>query len=86
MAGRRSRWFLNCPSGNALPSRRMGVFFPDSETLQLLDEKTCLIRTVAKLEGHSLYFGMTISPDSEHLVFSEETILHVDVMLVEGFR
>jgi Tol biopolymer transport system component len=61
-------------------------FFPDSQTLQLLDEKTGLIRTVAKLEGHSLYFGMTISPDSEHLVFSEETILHEDVMLVEGFR
>ncbi len=61
-------------------------FFPDKQTLQLLDEKTGLIRTVAKLEGHSVYYGMTMSPDSEHLVFSEETILHVDVMMVEGFR
>ena len=61
-------------------------FFPDTQTLQSLDEKTGLIRTVTKLEGHSVNFGMTISPDSERLVFSEETILHVDVMLVEGFR
>jgi Tol biopolymer transport system component len=61
-------------------------FFPDTQTLQLLDEKTGQIRTVAKLEGHSVYAGMTISPDSEHLLFSEETILYADVMLVEGFR
>ena len=61
-------------------------FFPDMQTLQLLDEKTGLIRNVAKLEGHSVYAGITMSPDSEHLVFSEETIHHVDVMLVEGFR
>jgi hypothetical protein len=61
-------------------------FFPDTQTLQLLDEKTGMIRTVAKLEGHSLSFGITMSPDCGQLVFSEETILHVDVMLVEGFR
>jgi hypothetical protein len=86
-AGRRSRWFLNCPSGNALRSGRPGcISSPITRPLQLLDEKTGSIRTVAKLQGHSVYFGMSISPDSEHLVFSEETVLHVDVMLVEGFR
>ncbi len=61
-------------------------FFSDAKTLQLLDETTGLIRTVARLEGHSAMNGITVSPDSAYLVFSERSSLRNDLMLVEGFR
>jgi Tol biopolymer transport system component len=65
-----------------------GVYFlSDSKTLQLLDERTGLIRTVAHLEGHSVYAAITVSPDSAYLVFNELRDYHrSDLMLVEGFR
>jgi hypothetical protein len=64
-----------------------GVYFlSDAKTLQLLDEKTGLIRTVARLEGHTAQSGITVSPDSAYLVFSEQSSLRTDLMLVEGFR
>lgn len=61
-------------------------FFSDLKTLQLLDEKTGEIRTVARLEGHSATQGITVSPDSTYLVFTELSNPHQDLMLVEGFR
>ena len=61
-------------------------FFSDAKTLQLLDEKTGEIRTVARLEGHSAENGITLSPDSAYLVFSELSRPRRDLMLVEGFR
>jgi serine/threonine protein kinase len=65
-----------------------GVYFlSDAKTLQLLDEKTGLIRTVARLEGHSAYDGMTVSADSAYLVFAEPSqYSRCDLKLVEGFR
>ena len=61
-------------------------FFSDPKTLQLLDEKTGLIRSVARLEGHSVQTGIAVSPDSAYLVFAEENSDRSDLMLVEGFR
>jgi hypothetical protein len=62
-------------------------FFSDPKTLQLLNEKTGLIRTAARLEGHSAMLGgITVSPDSAYLVFSEASSARNDLMLVEGFR
>jgi Tol biopolymer transport system component len=61
-------------------------FFSDPKTLQLLDEKTGLIRSVARLEGHSVQSGITVSPDSAYLVFAVQTSNRSDLMLVEGFR
>ena len=60
-------------------------FFSDPKTLQLLDEKTGLIRTVARLEKHSFSVGMTVSPDDAYLIISQLD-LRSDLMLVEGFR
>jgi hypothetical protein len=61
-------------------------FFSDLKTLQLLDEKTGLISTAARLEGHSAMYGITVPPDSAYLVFSERSSVHNDLMLVERFR
>ena len=61
-------------------------FFSDPKTLQLLDETTGLISTAARLEGHSAMDGITLSPDSAYLVFSELSGFRNDLMLVEGFR
>jgi hypothetical protein len=61
-------------------------FFSDANTLQLLDETTGLIRIVARLDGHSAQNGITVSPDSAYLAFSERSSLRNDLMLVEGFR
>ena len=61
-------------------------FFSDPKTLQLLDEKTGLIRSVARLEGHSAHNGITVSPDSAYLVFAMQNSYRDDLMLVEGFR
>ncbi len=64
----------------------MGVYFPsDSKTLQLLDETTGPIRTVAPLEGHSVYAAIAVSPDSAYLVFNER-LWRADLKLVEGLR
>jgi Tol biopolymer transport system component len=61
-------------------------FLSDAKTLQLLDEKTGLIRTVARLEKHSVANGITVSADDAYLVFSEVSNSRQDIMLVEGFR
>jgi Tol biopolymer transport system component/DNA-binding winged helix-turn-helix (wHTH) protein len=61
-------------------------FFSDWKTLQLLDEKSGLIRIVARLEGHQATDGITVSPDGAYLVFSEASSFRNDLMLVEGFR
>jgi len=45
-----------------------------------------VIRTVARLEGHTATNGITVSPDSAYLVFSEENHNRMDLMLVKGFR
>jgi Tol biopolymer transport system component len=65
-----------------------GVYFlSDSKTLQLLDETTGQVRTVARLEGHSVAAGITVSSDSAYLMFSEvKDYNRWDLMLVEGFR
>jgi len=66
-----------------------GVYFlSDSKTLQLLDETTGLIRTVARLGGHSVgTAGITGSSDSAYLMFTEvKDNERWDLMLVEGFR
>jgi Tol biopolymer transport system component len=60
-------------------------FFSDPKTLQLLDEKTGLIRTVTRLEKHSFTVGMTVSADDAYLIISQLD-LRADLMLVEGFR
>jgi hypothetical protein len=57
------------------------------KTLQLLDEKTGLIRTVARLEGHpATSYGITVSADDASLVFCARPNSRYDLMLVEGFR
>ncbi len=61
-------------------------FFSDQKTLQLLDEKIGLIRTVARLKEHSGPNGITVSPDDAYLVFSEGSNVRNELMLVEGFR
>jgi hypothetical protein len=49
-----------------------GVYFlSDSTTLQLLDETTGQIRTLARLEGHSVGQGIAVSSDSRYMMFSE---------------
>lgn len=58
----------------------------DLKTLQLLDERTGLIRTVARLEGHLSAGGITVSPGGEYLVFAQLDSDCADLMLVEGFR
>jgi hypothetical protein len=60
-------------------------FFPDPKTLQLLEERTGLIRTVARLERNSADWGMAVSADDSFLVFSQADS-RADLMLVEGFR
>ena len=61
-------------------------YFSDPKTLQFLNEKTGLIRTVARLEGHSANQGISVSPDDAYLVFSERANLRNELMIVEGFR
>jgi hypothetical protein len=66
-----------------------GVYFvlPDTRTVQLLDEKSGRISTVARLGAeHSSGMGITVSSDDHYLVFSDFSIGHNDLMLVEGFR
>jgi len=66
-----------------------GVYFvlPDRQTVQLLDEKTGKISTVARLGAeHSSHLGITVSSDDRYLVFTDLGIGHNDLMLVEGFR
>jgi len=66
-----------------------GVYFvlPDTRTVQLLDEKSGKISTVARLGAeHSSGMGITVSSDDHYLVFSDYSIGHNDLMLVEGFR
>jgi hypothetical protein len=72
--------------GNFSVTAKGVYFFPDLKTLQLLDEKTGLIRTVARLEGHLAASGITVSPEGEYLVFAELDSDRADLMLVEGFR
>ena len=63
-----------------------GVYFQtDPKTLQLFDEKTGLIRTVARLGERSIFMGITVSPDDAYLVFCDSNSRR-DLMLVEGFR
>jgi hypothetical protein len=61
-------------------------FFSDATTLQLLDEKSGLIRTVFRLQGHSPSNGITVSPDASTLVFSDQSNVRSDLLLVEPFR
>jgi Tol biopolymer transport system component len=61
-------------------------FLPDGHTVQLLDEKTGRISTVARLGERSIDDGMTVSADDHYLVFSNQEPRHYDLMLVEGFR
>jgi Tol biopolymer transport system component/DNA-binding winged helix-turn-helix (wHTH) protein len=66
-----------------------GVYFvlPDRQTVQLLDEKSGKISTVARLGAeHSSQMGITVSSDDRYLVFTDFGIGHHDLMLVEGFR
>jgi hypothetical protein len=68
-----------------------GIYFvlPDTRTVQLLDEKSGKISTVATVGGeHSsgLALGITVSSDDHYLVFSDFSFGHNDLMLVEGFR
>ena len=66
-----------------------GVYFvlPDYRTVQLLDEKSGKIGTVATLGAeHSSGQGITVSSDDHYLVFSDYSVGHNDLMLVEGFR
>jgi hypothetical protein len=64
-----------------------GVYFlSDTKTLQLLDEKTGLIRAVARLGEHSAFSGITVSADDAYLVFCNPGDIRRDLMLVEGFR
>lgn len=61
-------------------------FLTDEHTVQLLDEKTGRISTVARLGERSIDYGMTVSADDHYLVFSNQEDFHNDLMLVEGFR
>jgi len=64
-----------------------GVYFlSDRKTLQLLDERTGSVRTVAILKGREATGGITVSPDDTYLVFGGEINARNDLMLVEGFR
>jgi dipeptidyl aminopeptidase/acylaminoacyl peptidase len=65
-----------------------GVYFlSDPKTLQLLDEATGQIRTVARLQEHSAGQGITVSSDSTYVLFTEpKGDVRWDLMLVEGFR
>ncbi len=64
-----------------------GVYFlSDAKTLQLVDEKDDLTRTVARLGEHSVENGITVSPDDAYLLFSVRSNARNDLMLVEGFR
>jgi hypothetical protein len=66
---------------------RKGVYFlSDQKTLQLLNEKSGLISTVARLGEHSALGGITVSADDRYLVFGAEENSRRDLMLVEGFR
>jgi Tol biopolymer transport system component len=60
-------------------------FFPDPNTLQLLDERTGRISTVAPLERNSANTGMAVSADDAFVVFAQVDT-RADLMLVEGFR
>jgi Tol biopolymer transport system component len=63
-----------------------GVYLlSDERTIQLLDEKTGLIRTVAKLEKNTAYSGLAVSADGGFVVFNQMEY-RADLMLVEGFR
>jgi Tol biopolymer transport system component len=71
----------------ALAVTAKGAYFlPDKHTVQLFDEKTGQISTVARLGDRSIDFGMTVSADDHYLVFSNREPFHNDLMLVEGFR
>ena len=72
-------------SGFSVTAR--GVYFLlDERTLQLLDEETGRIRTVARLGEHAVSNGMAVSPDGAYMVFAEFARTRDDLMLVEGFR
>lgn len=63
-----------------------GVYFlSDPKTVQLLDEKTGQIRTVARLEKGNHAQGITVSADDAFLLFNQEDP-RWDLMLVEGFK
>jgi Tol biopolymer transport system component len=77
------------PSTSDFAVTAKGVYFvlPDRQTVQLLDEKTGKISTVARLGAeHSSRMGITVSSDDRYLVFTDFGIGHHDLMLVEGFR
>jgi hypothetical protein len=66
-----------------------GVYFamPDTGTVQLLDEKSGKISTVARLGAqHTIGQDITVSSDDHYIVFSDFSLSHADLMLVEGFR
>jgi dipeptidyl aminopeptidase/acylaminoacyl peptidase len=75
------------PDGFAVTSKGIYFVMPDTRTVQLLDEKSGKIGTVATLGAeHSSGQGITVSSDDHYLVFSDYSIGHNDLMLVEGFR
>jgi sugar lactone lactonase YvrE len=75
------------PDGFAVTAKGIYFVLPDTRTVQLLDEKSGKISTVARLGAeHSSGMGITVSSDDHYLVFSDFSIGHNDLMLVEGFR
>ena len=75
------------PYGFAVTAKGIYFVLPDTRTVQLLDEKSGKIGTVATLVAeHSSGLGITVSSDDHYLVFSDFSIGHNDLMLVEGFR
>jgi hypothetical protein len=74
------------PDWDSFAVTARGLYFlSDRKTLRLLDEKTGLVRGVARLEGHSADEGITVSGDDAFVIFSQADH-RVDLMLVEGFR
>jgi eukaryotic-like serine/threonine-protein kinase len=75
------------PDGFAVTAKGIYFVLPDTRTVQLLDEKSGKISTMATLGAeHSSEVGITVSSDDHYLVFSDHSIGHNDLMLVEGFR
>jgi Tol biopolymer transport system component len=61
-------------------------FLSDPKTLQLFNEATGKVTTVARADNYSFGMDVCVSPDDRYMLFAEAEGAGWDLMLVENFR